>query len=79
MFVLLLYAYHETEQAHSNLLHYLSHGAIPPAHGRQVFVINGPHSLRPEQFAKDDTIIERANEGFDFGALSWDQRSCCQL
>ena len=48
MFVLLLYAYHETEQAHSNLLHYLQHGAIPAAGGRQVFVVNGPHSLRPE-------------------------------
>ena len=35
MFVLLLYAYHETEQAHANLRHYLSHGPIPPAHGRQ--------------------------------------------
>ena len=34
MFVLLLYAYHETEQAHSNLLHYLSHGAVPTAQGR---------------------------------------------
>ena len=66
--MLLLYAYHETEQAHSNLRHYLSHGAIPPAHGRQVFVVNGPHSLRPEQFAKDDTVVERENEGFDFGA-----------
>ena len=68
MFVLLLYAYHETDQAHSNLRHYLSHGAIPPAHGRQVFVLNGPHSLTPAHFAKDDTIIERENEGFDFGA-----------
>ena len=66
--MLLLYAYHETEQAHSNLLHYLKHGPIPTAQGRQVFVVNGPHSLRPEQFAKDDTIIERENEGFDFGA-----------
>ena len=42
MFVLLLYAYHETEQAHSNLRHYLSHGPIPTAQGRQVFVLNGP-------------------------------------
>ena len=61
--MLLLYAYHETEQAHSNLKHYLKHGPIPTAQGRQVFVVNGPHSPRPGILQKDDTVVELENEG----------------
>lgn len=68
MFVLLLYAYHETKQARGNLVHFLQHGAVPLTSGRQVFVLNGPHSLSAAEFHDDDVIVERPNEGFDFGA-----------
>lgn len=70
-FLLVLYAYHETPVAKSNLVYFLSH--LVPAHvGKHVFVLNGEHTVREELQAASDRnnvlVVERENTCYDFGA-----------
>jgi len=64
MFVLLLYAYHETSTAKTNLLHFLARGRLSPAAGDMVFTLNGEHSLPAAAFdAPNALVVERALAG----------------
>lgn len=72
MFLLVLYAYHETPLARSNLVYFLSH-LVPGNIGDHVFVLNGEHTVGKELETVSSnrngiSIIERENTCYDFGA-----------
>lgn len=71
IFVLVLYAYHETAISRQNLEFFASRGLLPESAGDHVFVLNGAHSLHLSlTFAgrRNVMIVERENECYDFGA-----------
>lgn len=69
-FLLVLFAYHETELARTNLLHFVEHGSLAPSVGEHVYVLNGAHSLSGDAFGSGQNVlvVERENACFDFGA-----------
>jgi len=70
MFLLVLFAYHETPVAKQNLQYFQARGLLPPDSGRHVFVLNGAHTVDVDTLAAQGNVavVERENRCFDFGA-----------